>query len=93
MAKPKIGLHEVGYERLSEAEKRRPHPPTTMKSGNSKGPVKMWICTRKWCESVEYTYGHALTPPTCFGGAAWSFTTNGVFDPRIHKAHVASEVW
>jgi hypothetical protein len=92
LSRKRVGLHEVIYERLSEAEKRRPHAPSEMRSGNSKGPVKMWICHEKWCGEVQYTYGGNLAPPSCDGGARWSFSTNGIYDPRIHKEWVRWEV-
>lgn len=88
MSRKKIGLHEVAYERLSEAEKRRPHPPIPMKSGNSKGPIKMWVCHEVHCQQIEYSYVAPHRPPICTGGARWSFTTTGTYDPRIHAEKV-----
>lgn len=84
MPKRRIPLHEVAYERLSEAEKRQPHPPIPMRSGSSAGPIKMWVCNQPWCEAVAYTYVEPHAPPTCFGGMKWSFSTTGTFDPRVH---------
>ena len=91
MSRKRIGLHEVVYERLSEAEKRRPHPPTEMHSGNSMGPVKMWICFEHRCGEIQYTYGANDAPPTCFGGLQWSFTTDGTYRPGVHKEWVRWE--
>ena len=92
MSKRKIGLHEVAFERLAEAETHAPHAPTEMISGNSRGPVKMWLCTRVRCHMVEYTYGEKMTPPTCYGGAQWSFSTDGTYRPGVHRASVQWEV-
>ncbi len=91
MSKKKIGLHEVVYERLAEAEKRQPHPPREMRSGNSKGPVKMWVCNELWCEGVAYTYVPPHTPPICHGGLKWSFMTNDNFSARIHQPSARKE--
>lgn len=88
MAKRRVGLHEVWAERLSEAEKRAPHPPTEMHAGNDRGPIHTWICWEMNCNSVQYTY-HDHSPPTCFGGAQWSFTTDGVYRPGVHKPWVS----
>lgn len=85
MSKRKISLHEVSYERLSEAEKKRAHAPRAMTSGCSKGPIKMWICYEPFCESVRYTYVTPHEAPVCFGGAKWSFLTNDTHDSRIHQ--------
>lgn len=87
MSKSRVALHEVSYERLSEAEKRLPHLPTPMRSGNSKGPVKMWVCDLPMCGGVEYTYSSRQTP-VCEGGARWSFSTTNAYDPRIHQPWV-----
>lgn len=87
MGRKKVSLHEVIYERLSEAEKRLPHAPTEMLSGSTRGPVQMYVCTRVRCNHVEYRYGRydpEEGPPVCFGGMKWSFTTS-FFDPMIHR--------
>ena len=84
MSRRRVALHELTYERLSEAEKRLPHPPIPMRSGNSHGPIKMWVCNQPFCEGIEYTYKAPHTPPICFGGMKWSFSTDGSFDPRRH---------
>jgi hypothetical protein len=91
MSRKKIGLHEVVYERLSEAEKRQPHAPRQMRSGNSKGPIHMWVCNELWCEAVEYTYTEPHTPPVCFGGMRWSYRTNDNFDVRVHQPWAEKE--
>lgn len=77
-------LHDLSYVYIARAEARAPHPPTRMLSGNSRGPVKMWICSMPKCNATEYTYSSHETP-TCFGGMKWSFTTKTPYDPRIHS--------
>lgn len=77
-----IAFHEIAFETALKAEARAPHEPTLMQSGNSRGPIKMWICTRHRCNEIRYTYD--LEPPVCLGGAKWSFTTQTPFDPSIH---------
>ena len=84
MSKRRVGLHEISYELMSKAEARAPHFKTTMMSGNSRGPVKMWVCPNGRCGEVVYTYGASLEAPECFGGVMWSFTTASGFDPRLH---------
>lgn len=88
MGKRRIGLHEVVYERLSEAEQHAPHPPVEMRSGQSSGPVKMWVCHEIRCHEVTYTYGASLEAPICRGGAMWSFTTDGTYRRGVHKEWV-----
>lgn len=86
MAKRKLALSDVGWERLSEAEKRAPHVPTEMISGNSKGPIKMWLCSRPGCDSIEYQYNaRSNVTPICGGGMRWSFLTSGPYDAGVHK--------
>lgn len=75
MAKRIVGLQDVGFEMLMKAETKQAHPPLLMRSGQSHGPIRMWVCNEPFCESYEYTYGSHATP-TCFGGLAWSFQTH-----------------
>ena len=84
MAKRYVAYHEVAYEALSRAETRRPHEPTEMRSGNSHGPVKMYVCDRPNCGGIEYVYGEKREIPVCFGGAQWSFKTS-FFEEGLHR--------
>jgi hypothetical protein len=90
MSRPKIALHEVSYERLSEAEKRRAHPPREMSSGSSKGPIHMWLCVEPWCGNTEYTYS-VHEAPVCGGGLLFSFLTNDDFSSRVHQPWARKE--
>jgi hypothetical protein len=94
MARRRIALHEIAYERLGEAERRSAHPPSMMLSGSSKGPMKMWVCGEARCGEVTHTRADETRTPVCFGGMKWSFVTaGGIFDPRVHHpwASVAGE--
>jgi hypothetical protein len=80
MKRPRtLALHEYGYEMLRRAETRRPHKRLLMRSGQSKGPIKMWVCNQPYCESYTYTYTSHATP-YCEGGLPWSFETVSVDD-------------
>jgi len=92
VSKRRVGLHEVVYERLSEAEKRSPHPPTEMLSGNDRGPIRMWVCSWARCHATQYTYTDH-SPPVCFGGAQWSFSTDGIYREGVHRRNVAEWCW
>jgi len=48
----------------------------------------MWVCHEIRCQEISYTYVAPHRAPMCFGGAKWSFTTTGTFDPRIHSEKV-----
>lgn len=92
MSKRRIGLHDVGYERLSEAEKRVPHPPSEMRSGNSRCVPQMWVCFEHRCGEVQYTYAPPHTPPICEGGMQWSYTTDGEYRRGVHKFWVGGNL-
>lgn len=86
MPKRRIAYHEISYEVAARVEARRAHEPTPMRSGQSTGPIRMWVCDRPKCGEVAWTYVAPHTPPICAGGALFSFRTSAPFDPSVHKA-------
>ena len=90
MARTRVAYHEVSFEVAARLERREAHEPTLMRSGNSKGPVKMYVCDRPRCGEYAYTYTASAGTPVCHGGALFSFvTTGGVFDPNVHQPWAA----
>ena len=84
MAKRYVAYHEAVYEHLARAEARRYHEPVEMRSGNSRGPVKMFVCDMPNCGGIAYVYGEKPGLPVCLGGAMWSFKTS-FFEAGLHK--------
>lgn len=65
--------HEIWVEELHRVSKRSPHEARPMRSGESKGPLKLFICD--FCRDYTYTTSKhapvctgALTPPIFQGG-------------------------
>jgi hypothetical protein len=85
MSKRVVAFNEISYELLARAEARVPHELSEMRSGSSKGPIKMWVCDRPKCGGIEYTYVTPHTAPMCAGGATWSFTTSMGFVKGLHR--------
>ena len=75
-----IAAHEVGFELLRRAETREPHTTLLMTSGNSKGPIVLWLCPHPKCGRTAYSYVPGDAPPLCSGGYAFSFTTVSSYD-------------
>ena len=73
----RIEPHEYGWEFAKKIEKLVPHRPEAMRSGESTGPLKMWICNVPGCGRIERTI--TLDPPVCEGGYPWSFSTREIF--------------
>ncbi len=76
--------HDTAFTQAARVEAKEPHYPTEMRSGNSQGPIKMWVCGIPGCNSYEYTYSSPHGPPECLGGMKWSFLTSLPFNPKIH---------
>lgn len=90
MPRHHIAFHERSYEMLARAEARRPHEPTPMLSGNSRGPIQTWVCGWAHCNEVRYTYREGSAAPVCEGGFYFSFVTSGAaFDPSVHTTSAA----
>ena len=90
MPRTRVAYHEVSFEVAARLERREAHEPTLMRSGNSKGPVKMYVCDRPRCGGYAYTYTASAGTPVCHGGALFSFvTTGGIFDPNVHQPWAA----
>ena len=60
---------------MRKAETHETHRKVPMISGQSKGPVLMWICPYASCGNVTYTYVRGDGAPICVGGLEWSFST------------------
>ena len=61
-----MGPQDYGWFLLERARERKAHPATRMRSGNSLGPIRMFVCDR--CSAIQYVY-HASDPvPVCCGG-------------------------
>jgi len=81
---PRKNPHEIAYTTATRVEAKEPHRPEEMRSGNSVGPIRMWICAVPKCNQYSYTYSSHQTP-VCEGGMKWSFLTTLPFNPRIHS--------
>ena len=64
-----IQPHEVWLNTLQRVCKRGPHTPIAMRSGQSKGPIKMYICDI--CQTVEHSISYDA--PVCAGSSRTFF--------------------
>lgn len=63
---------DASWREAMRAAKRSPHREMTMRSGESRGPLKLWLCDL--CRATARSLTNE--PPTCTGGSAHSFASN-----------------
>lgn len=66
MRRRRIDPSDWAWEAAERAFTHFRHPPQVMRSGQSTGPRKMWICDVEGCQLVDFTLD--LSPPLCYGG-------------------------
>ena len=59
-----VTFDEYGWETAVQLEAKSEHGPWKMRSGQSRGPIRMWICD--FCQSYLHTIGTGPVP-YCYG--------------------------
>ena len=89
MARSRTAYHDIAFEVAARLEARQAHEPTVMRSGNSQGPIAMFVCDMPHCGEVKYSYVKPHATPVCSGGALFSFRTTAPFDANVHRGWLA----